>query len=147
MGSFLGLQFYYIDLPVCHCTSTMEFFGVFVCLFVLFFLNHNCSVIQLEVRDGDSTRGSFIVENSFCYPRFFVILDEFANFPFYLHEHGRSFHLLRSSSISFFRDLKFLSYRSFTSFVRVTPKYFILFVTILKAVVSLISFSPCLSFV
>jgi hypothetical protein len=26
-----------------------------------------------------------------------------------IHEHGRSFHLLRSSLISFFRDLKFLS--------------------------------------
>ena len=33
---------------------------------------HNCSVLQLEVRHGDSTRGSFIVENSFCYPRFFL---------------------------------------------------------------------------
>jgi hypothetical protein len=31
----------------------------------------NFSVVQLEVRDGDSIRGSFIVENSFCYPRFF----------------------------------------------------------------------------
>ena len=27
-------------------------------------------------------------------------------------EHGRSFHFLVSSSISFFKDLKFLSYRS-----------------------------------
>jgi hypothetical protein len=27
-----------------------------------------------------------------------------------IHEHGRSFHLLRSSLISFFRDLRFLSY-------------------------------------
>jgi hypothetical protein len=34
---------------------------------------HNCSVVQLEVRDDDSIRGSFIFENSFCYPRFFVI--------------------------------------------------------------------------
>ena len=32
---------------------------------------HYCSVIQLEVRDGDSTRSSFIVENNFCYPVFF----------------------------------------------------------------------------
>ena len=98
-----------------------------------------------------------------------------------IHEHGRSFHLLRSSLISFFRDLKFLSYisftclvrvtpsyssccstcnliyffrdlkffsyRSFASIVRVTPRYFILFVTIVKGVVSLISFSSCLSFV
>jgi hypothetical protein len=43
---------------------------------------HNCSVLQLEVRHGDSTRGSFIVENSFCYPRVFIIPDEFANCPF-----------------------------------------------------------------
>ena len=32
---------------------------------------HYCSIIQLEVRDADSPRGSFIVENSFCYPRIF----------------------------------------------------------------------------
>jgi hypothetical protein len=32
---------------------------------------HNCSVVQLEVRHGVSHRGSFIVENSLCYPRFF----------------------------------------------------------------------------
>jgi hypothetical protein len=43
---------------------------------------HNCSVVQLEIRHGDSTRGSLIIENSFCYPRFFVIPDEFANCPF-----------------------------------------------------------------
>jgi hypothetical protein len=40
---------------------------------------HNCSVVQHEFRHGDSTRGSFVVENSFCYPRFFVIPGEFAN--------------------------------------------------------------------
>ena len=64
-----------------------------------------------------------------------------------IHEHGRSFHLLRSSLISFFKDLKFLSYRYFTSSVRVTPRYFILFATIVKGVVSLISFSAYLFFV
>jgi hypothetical protein len=26
VGSFIGLQFYTIDLPVCHYTTTMEFF-------------------------------------------------------------------------------------------------------------------------
>ena len=45
---------------------------------------HDCSVIQLEVRDSDSPRISFIIENSFHYPvlfcfTFFVIPDEFAN--------------------------------------------------------------------
>jgi hypothetical protein len=44
---------------------------------------HNCSVVQLDVRHGDSTSVSFIVENSFCYPRFFVIPDEFVNCSFY----------------------------------------------------------------
>ena len=42
---------------------------------------HNCSVVELEVRHGDST-SSFIVENNFCYSRFFVIPGEFANCPF-----------------------------------------------------------------
>ena len=36
-----------------------------------------------------------------------------------IYEQGRSFHLLIYSSVSFFRDLKFLSYRSFTCLVRV----------------------------
>ena len=43
---------------------------------------HYCSVIQLEVRDGDSPRSSSIVENSFWYPGFFVFPNEFANFWF-----------------------------------------------------------------
>jgi hypothetical protein len=43
---------------------------------------HNCSVVELEVRDGDSPRGSFIVEKSFGYLRFFVIPDEFGNYSF-----------------------------------------------------------------
>jgi hypothetical protein len=43
---------------------------------------HNCSVVQLEVRHGDYPRGSFIVVNSFCYPRIFDTPDEFANWPF-----------------------------------------------------------------
>ena len=31
-----------------------------------------CSVVYLEVRDGDSSRGSFIAKNWFPYPGFFV---------------------------------------------------------------------------
>jgi hypothetical protein len=60
-----------------------------------------------------------------------------------IHEHRRSLHFLRSS-ISFLRDLKLLSFRSFTCLVRVTPGYFILFVAIMKGVVSLITYSACL---
>jgi len=62
-------------------------------------------------------------------------------------EHWRSFHLLISSSIFFFRNLMFLSYTSFTCLVRVTSRYFILFVAIVTGVVSLISCSVHLSFV
>jgi hypothetical protein len=47
---------------------------------------HNCTIVQLDVTHGDSTRGSFIIENSFFYPRFFVIPDEFATCPFQLSE-------------------------------------------------------------
>ena len=60
-------------------------------------------------------------------------------------EHGRSLHFLVSSSLSFFKDLKFLSYKSFTCLVRVTPRYFMLFVAVVKGDVSLISFSAHLS--
>ena len=58
-----------------------------------------------------------------------------------IQEHGRSFHFLVSSSISFFKDLKFLPNRSFTSLISVTPRYFVLFVAIVKGGVSLISLS------
>ena len=37
-------------------------------------------------------------------------------------EHGSSFHFLVSSSISFFKDVTFLSYKSSTCLVRVTPR-------------------------
>jgi hypothetical protein len=68
VGSFLELQFSSIDLLDCLFTNTMHF---------LFY--HYCSIIQLEVKDGDSPRISFIVKNSFCYPGFFVVPNEFAN--------------------------------------------------------------------
>ena len=48
----------------------------------------------------------------------------FALFILPIQEHGRFFHFSISSSISFFKDLKFLLNRSFTSLVRVTPKIF-----------------------
>ena len=130
--------------------------------------NHYCSVVKLEVRDHDSPSCSLIVKNCFCYSGFFAFPDEFENCSFHVFEElcwdwiyrlplvGWLFllcqsmsmgDLLRSSSLSFLRDLKLLSYRSFTCLVRVTPRYFILFVAIVMEVVSLISFSVCLSLV
>ena len=37
-----------------------------------------CSVVHLEVRDGDSTRIAFIVEYRFCYPGIFAMNLSFA---------------------------------------------------------------------
>lgn len=51
-----------------------------------------------------------------------------------------------SSWTSFFNLLKFVSFKSFTSIVRVSPRYFILFEAILTGV-SLTTFSVCFSFV
>jgi hypothetical protein len=56
------------------------------------------------------------------------------------------FSILISSLISSFRHLQFLPNTSFTCLARVTSRYFILFVTIVKVVVSLTSFSACLFF-
>ena len=64
-----------------------------------------------------------------------------------VQESGRSFHLLVSPSISFFKDLKFLSNRSFSSLISVSPRYFMLFVAVVDHDVSPISFSASLLFV
>ena len=60
-------------------------------------------------------------------------------------EHERLFYLLVPSSFSFFKDVKFLLYKSSTCSVRVTLRYFMLFVAIVKGNVSLIFFSAILS--
>ena len=65
-GFISGSSIYSTDLPVCHCTSTMQFFFVVVVVVVVV-VYHNCTIVQLEVRDGDSPRSSFIVENCFGY--------------------------------------------------------------------------------
>ena len=44
------------------------------------------TVLQNEVRDGDSPRSSFIVENTFCYSGLFGIPDEVENCSFYLFD-------------------------------------------------------------
>ena len=48
----------------------LNFLPVFVPIRYSFFY-HYCSVAELEVRDGDSTSRSFVLENSFCNPGFF----------------------------------------------------------------------------
>ena len=65
----------------------------------------------------------------------------------FIHEPEIYFHLLISSSISFFKDLKLLSYRSLTCLVRIIPRYFILFVNFITKIIPLKSFLVYLSFV
>lgn len=60
-----------------------------------------------------------------------------------IHDHERSFYLLASSLVSFFRDLRFSLQRSFTSLSRFVIRYFILFETIVNRNVSVRSFSVC----
>ena len=160
-----------------HEAPKLELFTVTVPIPCRFY--HYCSVVQLEVKDGDSPRNSFIFENSFCYPEVFFLIQMnlriapsisvknwvgifrgvalnlyiafgrmaiFTTLTLPVHKHGRFLHFLRSS-ISFSRDLKLLSYRSFTCLVRVTPRHFILFVAIVTGIASQISFLAYLSFV
>jgi hypothetical protein len=136
-----------------------------------------CSVVELEVRNGDSSSCSYIVKKFFAilglpftwfwellFPCLWKIVLEFwwglhwiwrlplvvlAIFTIWiLPAHEHGRSLhFLRFSISFLRDLKLLSFRFFTCSVRVTPRYFMLFAAIVKGVVFLISFPACLSFV
>ena len=126
--------------------------------------NHNCSVVQLEVGDGDSTRGSIIVKNNFwyasfcccCYSRWICKLPflmrqgielnidgdcigsvdcfwQDSHFDF-INPANLAWEIFPSNEIFFdffLHSLEVLITQIF-HFLRVIPKYFILFVTILK---------------
>jgi hypothetical protein len=68
-GFIFGSSIYSTDQPACLYTNTTEFY-------------HYCSVIPLEVRDGDPSRTSLIVDYSFCYHGIFFIPNEFENCSF-----------------------------------------------------------------
>lgn len=48
--------------------------------------HHYCYVVQFEIRDGDFSRSSFIVENCFGLPGLFVFPYEVENCSFYVYE-------------------------------------------------------------
>ena len=58
VSTFLGCLFYSIDEPFCFYTNTTQFSSL-------------CFVVELEVRDGDSSRSSFNVQDCFEYLEFF----------------------------------------------------------------------------
>lgn len=128
------------------------------------------TLVQLEIRQGNTSTSSFIVQD--CFPildLFFLYEVEYCSFKVckescwnfdrdfigcldcswpdghIYHEYGTLFHLLISSPISFFEAVRILSYKSFDCLVRVTSRYFISFVAIGKGVVSpFLSQSVCL---
>ena len=71
------------------------------------------------------------------------------------HEHGRSFHILRFSLVSFFNVLKFSLYKTFSCLARCILSFVVEFVclfvfyleTIVTGIVFLISFSAYLTLV
>ena len=66
------------------CQFISGFINLSVSVPIPFGLYHYYSVVQLEVRDGDSPRNSSIVENCFGYPGFFVFLYEVENCSFHV---------------------------------------------------------------
>ena len=154
----LGLQFYSIDLHLCfvpiHCcfycyvlyynlksrivipTAVLLLFRIilatlYFCISITLSISvNNCVGFLMEI-----TLNLYI---TFGWMSIFIIL------VLQIHQHGRSFHVLISSSICFFNVLKVFSYKFFTCLI--TAKYFILLETIMKGVVSLISFLVYLRF-
>ena len=59
VGLFQHLHFYSIDQPVCCCTNTMKFY-------------YNCSIVQLEVRDGNTSSSTLTIQDCFIYPGFSI---------------------------------------------------------------------------
>jgi hypothetical protein len=79
--------------------------------------------------------------NCFWYDGNFTMLN------LYIHEHWIAFHLWISSSSSFLRDLKILSYKLFTCLVRVAQNYFIWFVATMKSVIPYFFLSSLIIFI
>ena len=53
---------------------------------VFFFFYHYCSVVKLEVRNGDFPICSFFVKNCFCYSGIFAFPDDVEKFPSHVLE-------------------------------------------------------------
>ena len=134
MGSFLGLQLSSIGLLVWLYSSIMQIFhncsgvqlwvSMVIPLEVLLLLRRAFAILgfllfqmNLQIALSNSLKNWFGILMVIAL-NLYIAFGKIAIFTIMIlpiHEHGRSFHLLRSSLNSFFRDLKFLLYRSFTS--------------------------------
>ena len=130
-------------IPFTIVTNNIMYVGVILTKQVKGLYDKNFKSLKKEMeedlRKWKNLPCSWIGRNNIAKMTIFIIL------ILLIQEHGKSFHVQSPSSISFSRGLKFLSYRSFTCFIRVTPRCEILFWTIVKGVILLISFSSCLS--
>ena len=62
----IGVQIYvnvFDSIPLVHVSVFMP---------ILNFSHYYSSIVELEVRDGDTSRSSFLVQDCFSYPGFFV---------------------------------------------------------------------------
>ena len=157
MGLFLGFRFGSIDLPLCFYTNTIQILLLLLCRTA--WNQGGWSGVLLSYRIFFTYPGPFlffhmtlIITLSSYVKNCVVILWEL-NWICWLLLVRWLFLLLieifPSSNIFYFllQRHRFLPYRSFTCFIRITPIYFILFVAIVKGVISMISFSARLSFV
>jgi hypothetical protein len=109
-----------------------------------FFLLLSCFIFEYETENCHLK-----VCKEFCYyldgdyiesVDYFGRIASFTKLILLIHEHESSFYLLISFSVSVFRDLKFLSY----SCLELPQDISYSFESIVKHVISLISFSACL---
>lgn len=112
-------------------------------LVILVFL---CFYMKLKIVLSNSVKNCVGISIGFAL-NFYIAFDRIAIFIvliLWILEHGRSFYFLLSSLVSFFSDLKTLSYESFTCLVIVTARYVILFQVTVKGITSwFLSYSIC----
>ena len=129
---FMGLQFYSIDQHICLCTNTMQFLSLFLCSkawgqgdspscsFIVtnwfcysiffFFLPSQMNlriVLPISLKNFVGVLIGITLNLYIAFGKMAV----FTMIILPIQEHGRSLHFLRSSLISFLRDLKLLSCR------------------------------------
>ena len=153
MGSFLSSLFCSIDLCVLLPVSYYIYYYSFVIQFeiracdlghlALFYFLKIVLAIQHLLWFHTHFRIGTLLGIALNLKIVLVSMDIFTILIFLIHEHGVSFHVYVSSSISFPSILQFSVYRCFTSLVKIIPTYFILFAIIINRIIFL-NFSFCL---